>query len=378
MTKMELEKLTEAGLIEELAALRKEVAKLKSLSARTEQEKDDLRPFFDQSLDLLCIAGFDGYFKRLSQTWSARFGYTLEELKARPFLDFVHPEDREATRAEMDKLAKGGKTLFFENRYRIQDGSYRWLRWNSQSVPVDQRIYAIAWDVTQQKRQEREILEIADREKARLGMELHDGLCQSLAGIAALSSTLSRRLAAHSESAASAAAAEITKLLNETIHQARGLAHGLDPIGLNNVGLDVVLETLALNIQRQFNITCTLEYNRSFPRLHLEIERHLFRIAQEAVNNAIAHGRANRIELSLSAKNGEGVLNIRDDGEGMREDARNSGGIGLHTMFYRARLISGNLKMRQRSLRGMAVTCTFPLTGIPKTHENLNHVRNDT
>jgi len=376
MPEIDQDNLTKAELLEKLDALRREVETLKS-SAQTEQEKDDLQPFFAQSFSLLCIAGFDGYFKRLSQTWMNRFGWTSEELEAKPFLDFVHPDDREASRAEVDRLVKAGESVFFENRFCIQNGSYRWLRWNAWAEPENQRINAIVWDVTQQKRQEREILEIADREKERLGMELHDGLCQSLAGIAALSSTLSRRLAMDSESAKADAANVITQLLNETIQEARDLAHGLCPIGIKNTGLNVALETLALTLQHQFSVTCTFECNRSFPRLHHEIEEHLYRIVQQAAINAVVHGQAARIEISLITTGGNGILSILDDGEGMPEDARNSGGIGLHTMFYRARLIGGTFKKEQRAGHGIAVTCVFPLTDTPKTAEYLAHVRND-
>jgi PAS domain S-box-containing protein len=92
---------------------------------------DELLHFFNQSPDLLCIAGFDGIFKRLNPAWSPLLGWTNEELQARPFLDFVHPEDRAATLAVMDQLDAGTTTLSFENRYRCKDGSWKWLRWTA-------------------------------------------------------------------------------------------------------------------------------------------------------------------------------------------------------------------------------------------------------
>ncbi len=112
--------------------------------------------------------------------------------------------------------------------------------------------------VGRQELLEREILAIADREKQRLGRELHDGLCQSLAGIAALSSALSRSLAASGQPGPAAAADEIVRLLNETIGEARDLAHGLSPIGLNGAGLAGGLETLARNVRHTYCVSCTL------------------------------------------------------------------------------------------------------------------------
>ena len=111
--------------------------------------------FFAVSLDLLCIAGFDGYFKRLNPAWTTGLGWTLEELEARPFLDFVHPDDRAATQAEVGRLAEGRETIFFENRYLHRDGSYCRLQWNARQALGVQQIYATARDVTRQRRGDR-------------------------------------------------------------------------------------------------------------------------------------------------------------------------------------------------------------------------------
>lgn len=356
-------------LTEALPPIRQQVKGRERLSART-APAEEVGRFFALSLDLLCIAGFDGYFKRLNPAWTTRLGWTLEELEARPFLDFVHPDDRAATQLEVGKLAEGAETALFENRYRHSDGSYRWLQWNARQAPGVQQIYASARDVTRQKRLEREVLEILDREKERLGQELHDGLCQTLAGIAALSATLSKKLAASSESAASAAAAEITKLLSECIGEARDLARGLSPMDLNEAGLDEALDALALNVQNLFRVSCTLDCDRPFPRLRPEVEAHLFRIAQEASNNAVAHGRAEQIEIGLKSTDGEGILSIRDDGIGLPDGTLNPEGIGMHTMAYRARLIGASLTVRRRMPRGTAVACTFSLSDLADSGEN--------
>jgi PAS domain S-box-containing protein len=185
----------------------------------------ELLHFFNESLDLLCIAGFDGRFKRLNPAWQQALGWTLEELQARPFLDFVHPYDRPATRAEMDKLATGTATITFENRYRCKDGSCTWLQWTARPVPGQREIYAIARDVTRQKHLEEEILATLDVERERVGRELHDGLCQDLAGIAAHCATLARKLAP-AAAPESAAAREIGNLLGQSIRRARDLARG--------------------------------------------------------------------------------------------------------------------------------------------------------
>ncbi len=115
---------------------------------RTDREVD---LFFRLGSDLLAIADFNGYFKRLNPAWEQTLGWTTAELLARPYLEFVHPDDRESTLAEAAKLTTGAVTITFENRYRAQDGSYRWLQWNSTPLPERGLIYADARDVTEQK-----------------------------------------------------------------------------------------------------------------------------------------------------------------------------------------------------------------------------------
>jgi PAS domain S-box-containing protein len=327
-----------------------------------------------QSLDLQCIAGFDGYFKRVNPAWTTGLGWSLEELRTTPFIDFVHPDDRESTQVEVAKLVGGGDTVCFENRYRHQNGSYHWLQWNARPVPGHQLIYATARNVDRQRQLEREILEVADREKERLGRELHDGLCQTLAGIAALSKTLSRSLAATSDFDGSAAAARIARLLREAIGEARDLSRGLGPIGLQGGNLAVALEGLVLNVLQLFRVSCTFESEGTAPRLGQEVAAHLFRIAQEAVSNAVAHGRADRIEISLSGTDVEGLLSVRDNGVGLPDEARQSAGMGVHTMTYRARLIGGFLDVRRLAPRGTAIICAFPL---PEAPDTLDHARSD-
>jgi PAS domain S-box-containing protein len=124
---------------------------------RTEQEVNRL---FTLALDLLCVAGFDGYFKRLNPTWEKTLGFTTAELLQKPYLDFVHPEDQAATRAQAEKLAQGAPVISFPNRYVCRDGSYRWLQWTAYPIPEEKLIYAAARDVTAQKEAEQRIRQV--------------------------------------------------------------------------------------------------------------------------------------------------------------------------------------------------------------------------
>ncbi len=121
------------------------------------QDRQELERLFTLSLDLLCVAGFDGYFKLLNPAWEKTLGYTTEELLGRPYLDFVHEEDRGSTAAEARKLALGADTVSFENRYCCKDGSYKWLLWGATPATDRAQIYAVARDVTDRKRAERRL-----------------------------------------------------------------------------------------------------------------------------------------------------------------------------------------------------------------------------
>jgi len=120
--------------------------------------EEQLDHFFALSLDMLCIAGFDGHFKRLNSVWEKTLGFTHEELLARPYVEFVHPQDRQATISEAQKLATGVHTTSFENRYRCKDGSFKWLLWNATALPDQHLIYAAARDITERKQTEEAVL----------------------------------------------------------------------------------------------------------------------------------------------------------------------------------------------------------------------------
>jgi PAS domain S-box-containing protein len=122
-----------------------------------EEERDR---FFDLSRDMMCIAGFDGYFKRLNPAWEQTLGYTIEELSAKPFLEFVHPDDTAGTSAKSSELSAGREVIQFENRYRCKDGSYRWFAWNARADLSRRLIYAGARDITRQKQNEEQIVQL--------------------------------------------------------------------------------------------------------------------------------------------------------------------------------------------------------------------------
>ena len=138
------------------------------------QSQEERERFFRLAPDMFCVAGMDGYFRRINAAFSRTLGWSQEELLDRPFFDLVHPEDREATYAEVAKLARGVPTLRFENRYRCKDGGYKWLSWATSPLPALGLLYAAARDITEHKRLEEQARVRADFEQKLIGIVSHD------------------------------------------------------------------------------------------------------------------------------------------------------------------------------------------------------------
>lgn len=159
----------EAGELTAVEGIARDITERKHL----EQEHERL---FHYSLDLLCIAGFDGYFKHINPAWERTLGWSTAEFTSKPYIDFVHPDDREATINATGVLVDGHFVFMFENRYRCKDGSYKWMSWNAHSVPDDGLIYAVARDITERKQ-----AEAALKASERFSRETLDALTTSIA-----------------------------------------------------------------------------------------------------------------------------------------------------------------------------------------------------
>ncbi len=211
-------------------------------------------------------------------------------------------------------------------------------------------------DITERRRMEREILEAGAAEQRRIGQDLHDGLCQHLAGIAFAAEVLSQKLSARKAPEAPNIR-KIGEMVDQAITQARDLARGLQPVTLDASGLLSALSALAQRIEEIFHISCCFTSEGACEIDDNNVATHLFRIAQEAISNAIKHGKAHQIAVHLADTADSLTLSVWDDGVGFRRGEQPSIGMGLRTMDYRARVIGGILRVQPDGAGGTSVVC---------------------
>jgi PAS domain S-box-containing protein len=224
----------------------------------------------------------------------------------------------------------------------------------------------VATNVTERQRLQRQILEISDREQARIGQDIHDGLCQQLVSLAFDANSLENRLtsAGHPEAGT---AKRIADLLDEAITQSRQLSRGLFPIRLEAEGLASALEELARSTQERFGVRCRFKPSGRVPVADNIVATHLYRIAQEAVTNAVKHAHPRRITIALRADARALEVKVDDDGTGLaQEEQSQPAGMGLHIMNYRARSIGGSLRLFHGAHGGTTVSCQVPQPGTPE------------
>ena len=238
--------------------------------------------------------------------------------------------------------------------YQLNTGSDR--DFEARFIASGDEVFVIVHDITVGKSLEKEVLAVSDREQRRLSHDLHDGISQQLAGIALLAKALSGRLAAKSLPEADDAN-RIVALAKETISQVRELVRGLNPLQLQERSLSVALEELASRVRDIYRIDCRVVCDEDVVFADEASATHLYRIAREAVNNAVKHAEAKRIHVELTGRGERFVLVVRDDGKGLASVPIRRDGMGVEIMRYRARMIGASLDFTGSPGEGTVVTC---------------------
>jgi signal transduction histidine kinase len=229
---------------------------------------------------------------------------------------------------------------------------------------VQQRTLALRREMSERQRLEEEILKVAEREQRRIGHELHDSLCQHLTATALAGQVLGERLAAKSLPEA-ADAGKVVELVEDGINLARNFARGLYPVEMEAEGLMAAFQELASITTRGAKVLCVFDCAAPVLIHDDAAATHLYRIAFEAVRNALHHGKPRRIGISLSERANVLTLTVEDDGTGFPETKPDNQGLGIRIMAYRASMIGGSLAVEPAPTGGTIVTCTVPMQRRP-------------
>lgn len=326
------------------------------------ESEERYRGLVEGSRDAIFITTVDGSVVDFNQAALTMFGYGKDELPrinvTRLYRD---PAERDRFKAAIEGA---GSVRDYDLKLQRRDGT-----------PLDCQLtgtvrrsrngailgyQGILRDVTQRRRLEREMLDIAEREQRRIGQDLHDGLGQHLTGVAFLSKVLTQKLSSRGAPEAGDAA-KIERLMGEAIGQTRTLAKGLQPVSLDVGGLAVALRDLCRVIEDVFGLPCTCELCGEIHVQNTSVATNVYHIAREAVNNAVKHSGASGIVIELCSEGEIATLAVHDDGVGVRGRPKDGDGLGLEIMRYRAEMIGGTLDIEQNPTGGTTVRCTFPI-----------------
>ena len=334
-------------------------------------QESEIFALFEMTPDLVCIAGKDGFFKKVNPAVIKKLGYTQKELFAKPIASFIHSGDLEMTARERKKLLKGRALINFQNRYVARNGNIIWLDWTSIYLPDKEIVFAIAKDVTDRKQIEKDVEEkyrkfkslathfktSLEKDKKYLAVELHEELAQ-LASVVKIDidwiNTHEPGLSVSSKSRIEHALA-VSGLLINTI---RRISFSISPGMLDDLGLKETLEWHCREFSLLTGISCKFESNYNEQDLTREIQLDFFRVCQESLTNIMYHAQAGKVKITIDDVGDKIGLVIMDDGKGFDIDKQNRKS-GLISMRERAASINGDFAIKSEIGKGTKVCVTI-------------------
>ncbi len=341
----------------------RDITERKRMQEALKESEKRYRRLFEESRDAVVLTTPDGSIVDVNSATEELFGYSRDELLRMDAAElYADPSVR--SRRIVPQLKGGSSSHLLEAEMRHRDG-HTFPATASVTVHQDQEgqpelIQALVRDVTEWRRLQAEMLEIQDEERQRLSQELHDGVCSILTGAALLTSSLAKK-ARTNEQIDPEDLDRATDLIKEASDEARAISHGLRPVGLER-GLLSALEDLTSKTEVRGELDCSFEVSGLVPELSEDTATHLYRITQEALNNAIKHAEAQHIWVKLGIDDEEALtLTVRDDGQGYPDAASGGEELGARTMRYRTDLINASLTIEEAPDGGTLVRCRLPL-----------------
>ncbi len=306
----------------------------------------------------------DGRTTFINSVMADMLGYSKDEMQEQPIFAFLDQQWAAVARSQMESRKQGSAEIFTRDFEIIRkDGTRLYALVSTAPLWNEAGNYAGAtvavMDITERRGLEEKVLNISDRERRNIGHDLHDDLGQQLTGIALLGRALQERLSAQS-SPETAAMAELLQHVDSALVHVRELARGLESAPARPEGLLEALSGLAAHVRSTSKVSCRFEAGRRVLVPDPGVANQLYRIAQEAVHNAVRHGRPRKITITLT-KDAHGLnLTVVDDGTGLLESPKKDAGMGLDIMRHRASLIHGTLTIASQTGKGTEVICRIP------------------
>ena len=314
---------------------------------------------FENANDVVFTHDLQGRMTSINKTGALLLQRKQEEILTKNIIDLIVVEQRPAAQQWLDQVVSGMELPTADWDFLNTAGHRVKLEINSRRIEQAGQfieVEGIARDATERKRLERELLDVANKEQQRLGHDLHDGVCQQLAAIAYRTHILARRLNAQGVPDSSEAH-DIGKLINESLVQTRAVARGLFPVRLEAEGLVSALVELANSTNSLYQTRCDFSSNGAIPELNNTLAMHIYYITQEAVINAIKHGKATQVTVNLKQIDDAILLTVQDNGTGFRLPECERVGMGIGIMRYRAKVIGATLELKSDPGQGTKISC---------------------
>lgn len=297
-----------------------------------------------------------------------QLGYRPWEMVNTRIFDYVYPGDQSSVLEEYDRLLHGrGMPRRLEFRARHKTRGWRFLEAAGENLLNDESVQGIIIylrDITEQKKIQEDFLKIGEEEHRRVAEELHDGLTQELAGIEFLAKTLEQKIRRQTENDGCLAEAErMSRLLSQAVHKTRDLARGLYPVEFKASGFAEALQRMTEDFQKQTQVVCRLHLDKSGVMIQdTRKATHAYYLIREAAANAVRHGKASRVDISV-LRSGERLhIAVRDNGGGISREKTGGTrhrGIGLKIMKHRTKMLNGTMDIFNNAGGGTTFSCSF-------------------